>query len=188
MAGRKSTLNDAAKARLEEAYSRLGSYSAAAREVGCSEQAARRYFGGISKSAEMEKPAARRSIVLGPAQRKPTSVSPQEIKTSLEEGYAELQAIAEQLHTQISVGGELNPLLVSAHTGVRREMRSYAVAYTNLLNSLTRAEHQTAFQQTTLDAIGRADEPTKARILAELKSLRAAGLLDLRFGASEAGG
>jgi molybdenum-dependent DNA-binding transcriptional regulator ModE len=170
--GRKSSIDEATGERLLAAYQRLESIAAAAREVGVSESAARRYFDELPKAAT------------------PTIVSQRHIietaGTSLFDTRAALGANYERtinLITQLEAGIQL------VRTGEReeyitytppitlvaalREAREHIQAGMKLYQLLISVDETRKFQQAVLESIGEADDATRQRIIAKLHERRA---------------
>lgn len=163
--GRPPSIDDTTGQQLLEAYGRLGSKAAAAREVGVSESAARRYFEGTPEAAAPII-ASQREIIIA------AGASLWETREALEENYQRtlgLVLMAQALDMQ-------NPKAVAAATGVFREIRAHIESSMTLAKLLVDVDEVKKFQQAVLEAIAEADEPTRQRIIHKLRERRAVGL------------
>jgi hypothetical protein len=163
--GRPSSI-DAEKAQaLIAAYARTKSVAGAAREVGVTESAARRFFDGL------------------PADIAATPAVVETVAASLQEPFAALQANFERLQRLCDVAQAANtPREIQAYTGVIKEIREHVEAATRLASLIVSTEEQRRFQQAVIDAIGEADDATKRRIINILRERRSVGLALLRTG------
>lgn len=169
--GRKSSIGPKQGAALLEAYQRLGSVAAAAREIGVSEDAAGRYLKHVPKAATPVI-AQQREII------ETAGASLFDATRALNENYQGLQRLIRQLEQGITIlNGEYTALTPpSTNVAAYREAREYIVAATRLLELTYSIEEQRRFREAVLEAIGEADDATRKRILAKLQERRALGL------------
>lgn len=163
--GRPPTIDEATGQQLLEAYGRTGSKAAAARELGVSESAARRYFDGLPEAAAPVI-ASQRQIL------ETAGTSLWETREALEENYQRtlnLVLMAQALDMA-------NPKAVAAATGVFREIRAHIESSLTLAKLLVDIDEVKKFQTAVLEAIAEADEPTRQRIISKLRERRAVGL------------
>lgn len=163
--GRLPSIDETTGQQLLDAYQRLGSKAAAAREAGVSESAARRYFEGLPEAAAPSI-AAQRQIV------ETAGASLWETRAALDENYQrtlDLVLMAQALDMA-------NPKAVAAATGVFREIRAHIESSLTLVKLLIDVDEVKKFQQAVLEAIAEADEPTRQRIIQKLRERRAVGL------------
>lgn len=166
---RPSSIDDAKGAALVTAYRRLRSVAAAAREVGVSESAARRYFDGL------------------PVETTPiAAASPEIVETvvgSLQEPFAVLQQNFERLTRLCDVAQAAGtPREIQAYTGVIKEIREHVEASAKLASLILSADEQRKFQEAVIEAIGEADDATRRRIITKLRERRSLGVALLRAG------
>lgn len=176
--GRKSSISAETGEALFAAYRRLGSIAAAARDVGVSESAARRYFGDLPKVATPTI-ASQRQIL------ETAGASLFESTVALEENYRKVQDLIAKLEAGIveireSASGERYQTRVSPQVLVAalKEARGYITAATQLLELMISVNEVRRFQQAVLDVMAaELDEPTRQRIIAQLRQRLALGLL-----------
>lgn len=178
MVGRKSSITPDIGQALIAAYGRLGTVAAAARAVGVSESAARRYFDDLPKTATpttasqqqiLETVAA--SVFESTAALEANYRKVLDLITKLEAGIVEIRTSAsgEQYETRVS------PLVLVA---ALKEARGYISAATQLLELMISVHEVRRFQQAVLDVMAaECDEPTRQRILAQLRQRLTYGLL-----------
>jgi len=169
--GRKLSISPEQGAQLLEAYRRLGNKSAAAREIGVSEDAASRYLAETPK-------AAAPAVATQQAVIEAAGASLFDTRAALDENYQDLQALIDQLKRGITlVNGEWQMLtppstLISAFEAALK----YITAAMKLYELMLQVQEQEKFRRAVLDAIANADEPTRQRVIENLRQLRAAGL------------
>ena len=176
--GRKPSIGPEAGQALVEAYGRLGSVAAAARAVGVSESAARRYFDDLPKAATPTM-ASQQAIF------ETVAASVFESTAALEENYRKVMALIVKLEAGIiearrSATGERFETQVSPAVlvGGLKEARGYITAATQLLELMTSVHEVRRFQQAVLDVmVTELDEPTCQRIIARLRQRLTYGLL-----------
>ena len=165
--GRKPSIDESTGAALLAAYQRLGTVAGAARDVGVSESAARRYFGELPKAATPVM-ASQRQIL------ETAGASLFDTRAALEENYQDLKQLIDQLRQGITlVNGEyqiLTPpsVLVSAFEAALK----YVTAALKLYQILVSVDETRKFREAVLEAIREADEPTQQRIIAKLQERR----------------
>lgn len=175
--GRASTINRETGEALFRAYQRIGTVAGAARDVGVSESAARRYLDAAPRAAAPV--IAQQSAILESAgadlwdTRRALAGNFRRINhliAQLEAGIIELREAADgsAYETRVSPA-----ILVSA----LREGREHIEAALRLHQLLISVEETRAFQQAVIEAIGQADEPTRDRIITALRERRTLGLL-----------
>lgn len=170
--GRAPSIDEPAGKQLLEAYQRLGSIAAAAREVGVSESAARRYFDGLPKVATPTM-AAQRQIL------ETAGASLWDTRQALTENYGRLLTLVAQLERGIleekqgSDGPYTTMTPIATHIAALKEVREHVQAGIKLYQLLLSIDETRKFQQAVLEAIGEADDATRQRIIANLQARRA---------------
>jgi len=165
--GRTASIDVATGEQLFAAYQRLGSIAAAAREVGVSESAARRYFSDTPKVAPPIM-ASQRQIL------ETAGASLWNAQAALEENYQDLKHLIEQLKQGITlINGEWQTLtppstLISAFEAALK----YVTAALKLYQLLISVEETRKFREAVLEAISEVDDPTRQRIIAKLQERR----------------
>lgn len=175
---RKSSIDEQTGAALVAAYGRLKSVAAAARDVGVSESAARRYFDAMPK-ATAPATAAQRQIV------ETVAASVFESTVALEENYRKVLDLITKLEAGIveireTASGERYETRVSPVVLVAalKEARGYITAATQLLELMISVNEVRQFQQAILDVMAaECDEQTRQRIVAQLRQRLTFGLL-----------
>ena len=169
--GRKSSIDPETGARLLDAYQRLGSKSAAAREIGVSEDAATRFFAQTPKAAAPSV-ATQQQIV----ERAHASLF--DSRAVIEDSYRRIITLADQLAQGITlINGEYQTLVSPAvSVAAIKEIREHVKTAIELGKLMIDIEEVRAWQHTVIEAIGDADEPTRQRIIAKLRERRALGL------------
>jgi molybdenum-dependent DNA-binding transcriptional regulator ModE len=169
--GRPSSITPEQGQELIEAYARLGSISAAARETGVSEDAAGRYLKSVPKAATPVV-AQQREII----ERAGASLF--DAVGALDDNYQRLQGLIRQLEAGITIlNGDYTTLTSpSVNVAAYREAREYIIAATKLLELMHSLEEQRKFREAVLEAIGEADDATRKRILATLQQRRSLGI------------
>lgn len=168
---------------LLRAYQRIGTVAGAARAVGVSESAARRYLDG-TPAAAAPVVASQRAII------ETAGASLFDSTAALEENYRRVIRLIDRLEAGIievreSANGEkyetfVSPLiLVSA----LKEARGYIDSSTRLLELMVSVSEVRRFQQAILDVLAsEVDEATRHRILDRLRRDLPLGLLPGRGG------
>jgi molybdenum-dependent DNA-binding transcriptional regulator ModE len=165
--GRTSSIDPETGKALISAYQRVGSVAGAARAVGVSESAARRYFDAL------------------PAETAPAVATAAEIveavAAGLQEPFAVLQINFERLTRLCDVAQSASsPREIQAYTGVIKEIREHVEASAKLAALILSADETRKFQQAVIEAIGEADDATRRRILTKLRERRSVGVALLR--------
>ena len=179
--GRKPSIDPETGERLLEAYQRLGSKSAAAREIGVSEDAADRYLSKLPKAAAPVV-AQQRQIV------ERAGASLWDTRGALDENYGRLLALMGQLERGIleertgSDGPYTTMTPIAVHVATLKEIREHIKTSMDLGKLLIDIEEVRKFQTAVLEAIGEADEATRQRIIEKLRERRALGLTSFRGG------
>lgn len=173
--GRKSSISPEQGQKLIAAYQRLGSKSAAAREIGVSEDAAARYLSSI--------PAAAAPVVAQQRQvLEAAGASLWDTRQALTDNYQRALTLVAQLERGIleerqgSDGPYTTMTPISTHVAALREVREHIQTGLKLYQLLLSIDETRAFQQAVLAAIGEADDATKQRVLAKLEERRALDL------------
>jgi molybdenum-dependent DNA-binding transcriptional regulator ModE len=162
---RKPSIDETIGEALFTAYQRLGTIAGAAREVGVSESAARRYLA--------ETPKAATPIVASQRQILETAgASLFETRAALEQNYQRILGLEQKLNL-LDLG---NPKAVEATAKVIREIRGHIESGVKIYELWLSVEAQRQFREAVLEAIAEADESTRARIIAKLRDRRAVGL------------
>lgn len=156
--GRSPAINEELGRRLIEAFQRLGSKSAAAREVGVSEGAARRYLSKFSIAAT-PLIASQRQLV------ETVASSIWDTRRSLEENYERMLGLV----NQAQMLDLANPKSVQALTGVYRELRAHIETSLSFAKLMIDVEQVQLFQRAVLEAISEADDATRTRIINKLR-------------------
>jgi hypothetical protein len=153
------------------AYRRLGTVAAAAREVGVSESAARRYFA--------ETPKAATPIIASQRQILETAgASLWDTRQALEQNYGRALTLLGQLEQGIleerqgSDGPYTTMTPIATHVAALREVREHIQAGLKLYQLLISVDETRKFREAVLEAIREADEPTQQRIIAKLQDRR----------------
>jgi len=169
--GRASSIDEATGERLLEAYQRLGTKSAAAREIGVSEDAASRFFAGLPKAAAPAL-ASQRQVV------ERAGASLWDARTALDENYQRVLKLYQQLERGIYVQNGENMTLTPMATNVAalREIREHIKAASELFKLLLDIEEVRKFQRAVIEAIRETDPATAQRIIAKLREQHALGL------------
>jgi hypothetical protein len=173
--GRAPSIDEATGVRLLEAYQRLGTKSAAAREIGVSEDAAGRFFAGLPKAAAPAL-ASQQQIV------EKAGASLWDTRTALDDNYSRLLALVAQLETGIleerkgSDGPYVTMTPITTHVAALKEVREHIKTSMELAKLLVDVNEVRKFQQAVIEAIGEADAATKQRLLAKLRERHALGL------------
>lgn len=172
--GRTPSIDPETGARLLDAYQRLGNKSAAAREIGVSEDAAARYLKDTPKAAAPVV-AQQQEIVQA------ASASLWDTRRALEDNYQRLLKLYQQLDAGISEQrGEYVTLTpIATNVAALREIREHVKVSVDLAKLLIDIEEVRKFQSAVLDAIHEADPATRERIIAKLRERRALGLAPL---------
>jgi molybdate transport repressor ModE-like protein len=171
--GRPSTITPEKGIALLEAYQRLGSVPAAAREVGVGQSAAYRYLEG-TPSAAAPVVVQQRDVV------ETAGASLFDTRRALEENYRRVLRVVNQLEDGITLVGtdregkeyytSVSPAIL---VGALKETREHIMAGVKLYELLLSVEEARAFQEAVLEAIGEADDATRKRILDKLQERRA---------------
>lgn len=173
--GRTPSIDEATGERLLEAYRRLGTKSAAAREIGVSEDAASRFFAGLPKAAAPTV-AQQQQIV------ERAGVSLWDTRAALDANYGRLLTLMGQLEQGIleekqgTDGPYTTMTPITTHVATLKEIREHIKTAMDLGKLLIDIEEIRKFQQAVLAAIGDADADTQQRIIASLRQQRALGL------------
>jgi|GEM_PF-2577437 len=173
--GRKPSITPAQGQQLLEAYGRLGNKSAAAREIGVSEDAAARYLAATPQAAAPVL-AQQREII------ESAGASLFDSAAALDEHYQGLRKLLKQLDAGIMEerNGPRGPYVtqtpIATNVAAFRAAREYVEAAMRMLELMHSVEEQRKFHQAVLEAIAKADEPTRQRVIENLRQLRAAGL------------
>lgn len=176
--GRRSSITKEKGQALVEAYGRLGSLAAAARHVGVSESAARRYLDDLPK-ATTPTTASQRAIL------ETVGASVFESTAALEENYRKVLDLIIKLEAGIieireSASGErfetrVSPVVLVA---ALKEARGYITAATQLLELMISVNEVRRFQQAVLDVMAvELDEQTCQRIFTAIRQRLTYGLL-----------
>lgn len=176
--GRKSSISAETGAALVAAYGRLGSIAAAARAAGVSESAARRYLDELPRAATPTT-ASQRQIL------ETVGASVFESTAALEENYRKVLELITKLEAGIveireSASGERYETRVSPVVLVAalKEARGYITAASQLLELMISVNEVRRFQQAVLDVMAaECDEPTRGRIIAQLRQRLTLGLV-----------
>jgi molybdenum-dependent DNA-binding transcriptional regulator ModE len=174
--GRKPSISPEQGERLLKAYQRLGNKSAAAREIGVSEDAADRYLKSVPAAAAPVV-AQQREII------ETTGASLFDSTAALSEHYQGLCKLLRQLDQGIMEErtGKDGPYVtltpVSTNIAGYREAREYVLAATKLLELMYSVEEHRKFREAVLAGIREADEPTYRRIVAYLREQRSLGFV-----------
>jgi molybdenum-dependent DNA-binding transcriptional regulator ModE len=176
--GRKSSIAPEQGERLLKAYQRLGTVSAAAREIGVSEDAAARYLKATPA-------AAAPTIVTQRVAIETAQASLFDSTAALEENYRKVLTLIDRLEAGIievrqSATGERYETMVSPQVLVAalKEARGYIDSASRLLELMVSVTEVRRFQQAILDVLAsEVDEPTRQRILDRLRRDLALGLL-----------
>lgn len=169
--GRKSSISPEQGAQLLDAYKRLGNKSAAAREIGVSEDAARRFFADTPKAAAPV--IAQQQQIVHAA-----GASLWDARTALDANYQRAITLYEQLERGVTlVGGEYQTLTpMATNVAALREIREHIKTASDLFKLLLDIEEVRAFQRAVIEAIREADPATAQRIIAKLRERHALGL------------
>lgn len=169
--GRKPSIDEDTGEALIAAYQRLGNVAAAAREVGVSESAARRYLDATPEAAAPV--IAQQRAILETA-----NSSLWDTRASLDENYGRLLKLYRQLDAGIvQQNGEFVTVTpVATNVAALREIREHIRLSVDLAKLLIDIEEVRKFQQAVIEAIGEADPPTRDRLIAKLRERRAVGL------------
>jgi len=158
--GRKPSIDRAAGAALLAAFARTGNKAAAAREVGVSEQAAKRFLADV--------PVAAAAVVTTQAAAvEQAGASLFDTRAALEGNYRRVLRLLPPEDAPLS---HLDAAGVAALTGVHREVRAHVESGMKLLALLVSVDEVRAFQQAVLEEIGEADRATRDRIVGRLQS------------------
>jgi len=170
--GRKPSISPEQGARLLEAYGRLGNKSAAAREIGVSEDAAARYLAETPKAATPTL-ASQREII------ETAGASLWDTRGALDESYRRILKLADQLKEGVVlVNGEWQTTVSPAvYVQAIKEIREHIKTSMELGKLLIDIDEVRKFQQTVLAVIGDVDNETKQRIIARLREQHALGLV-----------
>jgi AcrR family transcriptional regulator len=172
--GRKSSIDEAMGAAILEAYQRLGSKKAVARELGLSDGAVRRFFDSLeSESSEIttQSPGflTRRAAISLAADLWDT-------RRALEENYLRAVKLVEQLERGIleernGPNGPYTTLTpIAVHIAALKEVREHIKLASALSGQLLSLEAIQAFQAAVLEAIEVADRDTRDRIISALQN------------------
>src|SRR5258706_10021686 len=166
--GRSASIDPETGRRLLDAYQRLGNQSAAAREIGVSEDAANRYLKNTPKAAAPVV-AQQRQIV------EAAGASLWDARASLDTNYQRAIKLYEQLETGIRLeGGEYStPTPIATNVAALREIREHIKAAADLFKLLIDIEEVRKFQQAVIEAIREESPATAERIIAQLRERRA---------------
>lgn len=169
--GRKASISPEQGARLLEAYKRLGNKSAAAREIGVSEDAAMRFFAGAPRAAAPV--LAQQQQIVSAA-----GASLWDARTALDENYKRALKLYELLEQGIyqQNGENLTQTPVATNVAALREIREHIKTASDLFKLLLDIEEVRAFQRAVIEAIREADPATAQRIIAKLRERHALGL------------
>ena len=176
--GRKSSIGPEQGEQLVTAYGRLGTIAAAARTVGVSESAARRYFDDLPKAATPTIASQRHML-------ETVGASVFESRDALEANYQKVLDLITKLEAGIveireSASGErfetrVSPVVLVA---ALKEARGYITAATQLLELMISVSEVRRFQQAVLDVMAaELDEQTSQRIIAQLRQRLTYGLV-----------
>lgn len=170
--GRKSSISPEQGAQLLDAYKRLGNKSAAAREIGVSEDAARRFFADTPKAAAPALATQRRIVEAAGASLWNTHVAMEQNYQRALKLYAQLeQGIREE--KQGSDGPYVTQTPMSTHVAALREIREHIKLYADIAKMLADVEEARTFQRAVIEAIREADPATAQRIIDRLRELGA---------------
>lgn len=173
--GRKPSIDEATGERLLEAYQRLGNKSAAAREIGVSEDAAARFFAGLPKAAAPAL-ASQQQVV------ERAGASLWDTRSALDQNYSRLLTLMDQLDRGIleerqGEGGPYTTMTpIAVHVATLKEIREHIKTAMDLGKLLIDIDEVRKFQQAVIEAIGEADADTQQRIIVKLRERRALGL------------
>lgn len=169
--GRKSSIDETTGQRLLEAYQRSGDKRRAAAEVGISESAAYRFFANIGENVTPVIATQRQIVATAGA-------SLWDTRAALDENYGRVLRLVSRLDEGITyVDGEYQTLTpVATLVAALKEIREHIKTSMDLAKLLIAVDEVQKFQQSVIEAIGEADEPTKQRLLAKLRERRALGL------------
>ena len=173
--GRRPTIDEATGERLLDAYQRLGNKSAAAREIGVSEDAAARFFAGLPKAAAPALASQQQLI-------EKAGASLWETRSALAENYNRALRLVEQLERGIleerkgSDGLYVTQTPVATHIAALRELREHIKTAVDLGKLLIDIEQVRIYQQTVIEAIREESPAVADRIIARLRERRAVGL------------
>jgi hypothetical protein len=173
--GRTSSIDEETGKRLIEAYQRLGSERAAAREVGVSIGSAQRFFESLPKAAAPSI-ATQQQIV------EKAGASLWDTRSALDANYNRLLTLMGQLERGIleektgSDGPYTTLTPITTHVATLKEIREHIKTAMELGKLLIDIDEIRKFQQAVLAAIGDADADTQQRIIASLRQQRALGL------------
>jgi hypothetical protein len=176
--GRAPSIDPETGQRLLEAYQRTGNKAEAARLVGVSESAARRYFDGTPEAAAPTIATQRQAVETAHA-------SLFDATAALEENYRRVLQLVEKLEAGIvlnseGANGELYQTTVSPAVLVSalKEARGYIDSATRLLELMVSVNEVRRFQQAVLDVMANElDETTRRRIFDRLRRDLPLGLL-----------
>lgn len=169
--GRKPSITPEQAEALLDAYRRLGSKSAAAREIGVSEDAARRFFANTPRAAAPAV-AQQRQVV------EQLGASLWDTRRALQENYDRVLALYDQLQRGIyQQNGENTTMTpIATHVAALREIREHVESAVDFAKTLLHIEEVRRFQAVVLEAIREADPATQQRIIAKLREHHALGL------------
>lgn len=173
--GRTPSIDATTGARLLDAYQRLGNKSAAAREIGVSEDAATRFFAGLPKAAAPSLANSQQVV-------EQAGTSLWETRGALQENYDRALKLVTQLERGIleekrgSDGPYTTQTPIATHVAALKEIREHIKTAMDLGKLLIDIDEVRKFQQAVIDAIGEADVDTQHRIIAKLRERRALGL------------
>ncbi|HEU4327442.1 MAG TPA: hypothetical protein VFS21_30165 [Roseiflexaceae bacterium] len=175
--GRKPSISEEQGKALLEAYQRLGSKSAAAREIGVSEDAAMRFFAGMPRAATPAVAQQRETV-------ERLGASLWHTHQALEENYDRLLKLYERLDQGITVlnGDHVTLTPVATNISALSEIRRHIETAVDMASLLIAIEEVRKFQAAVLEAIHEADPATRQRVIAKLRERGALGLVAGRTG------
>lgn len=170
--GRRPSIDEETGQALIEAYGRLGSKRAAAEELDIPPAIAIRYLNSLKRAAAPQLAQQAHMVETAGARLWDT-------QAALEENYERLIALVEQLQDGITVvNGEYTTLTpIMTQVSALREVREHLETSMTMAKLMIDIDEVRRFQQAVLEAIGAADEPTRQRIIQNLRQQRALGLL-----------
>jgi hypothetical protein len=168
--GRKASIDQATGKALLDAYQRHGTIAAAAREVGVSESAARRYVETIPKAAA--------PVLAQQQQLLAAETSLWKTRGALDYNYQRLIKLMDMLEKGIleeregPQGPYTTQTPITTHIAALREIREHIQAAMKLYELFVSVDETRRFRDAVLEAIGEADDATRARIVQKLHARR----------------
>lgn len=169
--GRTPSIDETTGARLLDAYQRLGTKSAAAREIGVSEDAAARFFAGLPKAAAPAL-ASQQQVVAA------AGASLWNTHAAMDANYQRALKLYAQLEQGISIqsGDHVSLTPIATNVAALREIREHIKLYADIAKMLLDIEEVRTFQRAVIEAIRETDPATAQRLIAKLRKQHALGL------------